>query len=117
MKRNWPVSLAGAMAGLVNGIFGGGGGMVLTPLLSRFGQLPDRLLYPTCVAIIFPVCLTSAAVYLFQGAIPLSTALPYLLGGAVGGYLGGKLYQHVPTKLLRLLLTGFLVYAAVRYLR
>ena len=60
MKHSLPARVGGALAGLANGLFGGGGGMVFVPLLSRWGGLSPRKLYPTCVAVIFPVCTVSA---------------------------------------------------------
>ena len=92
MNSRWPARIAGGAAGLANGLFGGGGGMVFLPILSRWGGLEQRKLYATCVGVIFPVCLVSAAVYLFRGGVSLGAALPYLGGGLIGGYLGGKLY-------------------------
>ena len=68
MEHRWPARIAGTAAGLANGLFGGGGGMVFLPILSRWGGLSQRKLYATCVGVIFPVCLVSAAVYLFRGA-------------------------------------------------
>ena len=100
MNMNWPAQIAGGAAGLANGLFGGGGGMVFLPILSRFGRLEQRKLYATCVGVIFPVCLVSAAVYIFRGGVSLLTALPYLAGGLIGGFLGGKLYGKVSTKFL-----------------
>ena len=42
-KTGWVrPALAGAAAGLVNGLFGGGGGMVLVPLLSGWCVLEER---------------------------------------------------------------------------
>ena len=88
MNSRWPARIAGGAAGLANGLFGGGGGMVFLPILSRWGGLEQRKLYATCVGVIFPVCLVSAAVYLFRGGVSLGAALPYLAGGLIGGYLG-----------------------------
>ena len=107
--------LAGGGAGLANGLFGGGGGMVFIPVMSR-SALPRRKLYATCVGVIFPVCLLSAAVYLFRGGVALTAALPYLAGGLLGGWLGGMLYGKVPTVWLRRIFAGFLFYAGVKYL-
>lgn len=90
--------------------------MVFLPILSRWGGLEQRKLYATCVGVIFPVCLVSAAVYMFRGVVSLRTALPYLIGGAVGGFFGGKLYGKVSTKFLRWLFAAFLFYAGVKYL-
>ena len=91
--------------------------MVLLPILDRTAGLSQRKLYATCVGIIFPVCLISACVYLFQGGVSLQEAAPYLLGGLAGGWLGGRLYRKVSTRYLRLLFAGFLLYAGFRYLR
>ena len=111
MEHRWPARIAGTAAGLANGLFGGGGG-----ILSRWGGLSQRKLYATCVGVIFPVCLVSAAVYLFRGELSLLAALPYLAGGLVGGWIGGKLYGRVSVKWLKWLFAGFLFYAGVKYL-
>lgn len=116
MDRTWSARLAGGAAGLANGLFGGGGGMVFLPILSRSGALSQRQLFATCVGVIFPVCLVSAAVYFFRSDLSLLTALPYLLGGLAGGYLGGRLYGRVPVVWLRRLFALFLFYAGVKYL-
>ena len=116
MEQRWASRIAGGAAGLANGLFGGGGGMVFLPILSRFGTLDQRKLYATCVGVIFPVCLVSAGVYVLRGGVSLWTALPYLTGGLVGGFLGGKLYGKVPTKVLKWLFAAFLFYAGGKYL-
>ena len=43
--------------------------MVFLPILSRWGNLKSRQLYATCVAVIFPVCAVSAAMYLWRGGM------------------------------------------------
>jgi len=108
--------LAGALAGAVNGIFGGGGGMVLLPLLGRWGNMDSKSLFATCVAVIFPICLVSTTVYFTQTDLSLLSALPYLLGGVAGGLVGGLTFRRVPVKWLKLLFAGFLLYGGVRYL-
>ena len=116
MQSRWPARIAGGAAGLANGLFGGGGGMVFLPILSRWGTLEQRKLYATCVGVIFPVCTVSAAVYIWRGGVSLTAALPYLAGGIIGGALGGKLYGKVSTKFLKWLFAAFLFYAGVKYL-
>jgi len=112
----WSARIAGGAAGLANGLFGGGGGMVFLPILSRFGSLSSRKLYATCVGVIFPICAVSAAVYWLRDGMSIAEALPYLAGGLVGGWLGGKLYGKVSTKLLKWMFAAFLFYAGVKYL-
>ena len=79
-----PAALAGGAAGLVNGFFGGGGGMVLVPLLAGKCGLERRSAFASSVAIILPLCALSAVIYFARGQLELLTALPYLLGGLLG---------------------------------
>ena len=89
MSENWKLRLTGVGGGLVNGLFGGGGGMAVVPLLTRWCGLEEKKAFATCVAIIFPFCVLSAAIYLFRTGFDLLTALPYLAGGLAGGLVGG----------------------------
>ena len=73
--------LAGALAGFVNGFFGAGGGMVLVPLLIWLVGLPDKLAFSSAISIILPLCIVSLVIYGRHDMLPLSDALPYLLGG------------------------------------
>ena len=116
MDAKWRARLAGGAAGLANGLFGGGGGMVFLPLMSREKGLSARQLFATCVAVILPVCAVSAAVCLLRTDFDFLFALPYLIGGFLGGILGGRLYGRVSPRLLRWVFAGFLVYAGLRYL-
>lgn len=106
--------VSGAAAGLVNGFFGGGGGMLLVPLLSRWLKLGDRKAFATSVGIILPLCVLSSAIYLFRGGLDIPAALPYLLGGAAGGILGGKLFRSVNMLWLRRGFALLILYAGAR---
>ena len=116
MAHPLPAVLGGLGGGLANGLFGGGGGMLLLPVLARWGHLPERALYPTCLAVMLPASMLSAAVYLLRDGVSLTQALPCLLGGALGGALGARFYRRVPLPFLRRLFALFLLYAGIRYL-
>ena len=109
-------ALAGGGAGLVNGFFGGGGGMVLVPLLAGWCGLGQRKAFATSVAIILPMCALSAAIYLFRGGVDLWMALPYLVGGLLGGLLGGRLFRRMNMVWLRRLFALLLLYGGVKAL-
>ncbi len=108
--------MAGALAGAVNGFFGGGGGMVLVPLLAGWCGLGERKAFATSVAIILPLCVLSAGIYLFRGGLDLTAALPYLLGGLLGGWLGGKLFKNISMDWLRRGFGLLLLYGGVKSL-
>ncbi len=106
----------GTATGLISGLFGGGGGMVLLPMLKREKDLSHHALFANCVAIIFPVCIVSSAAYLLGSAVDLRLAAPFLAGGALGGFIGGRLFRSMPPKILYFAFSGFLLYAGVKYL-
>ena len=86
MQQKWQLSLAGSLAGLVNGLFGAGGGMILIPLLTLMGT-NDSEIFPTSVSIIFPICFVSLLFSALAAPLPFQNAFPYLIGGAIGGFL------------------------------
>ena len=110
----WKYLLAGGAAGLTNGLFGGGGGSVLVPLLTRCCGLEEKRAFATSVAVILPLCTLSAAIYLFRGGLDVMTALPYLIGGTVGGWAGGRWFKGVRVNWLRRGFGLLLIYSGVR---
>ena len=78
MKRKYLT--AGALAGLINGFFGAGGGIVLTPLLLSWIGLESKKAFATSVFIILPISAVSAALYLWQGRVDFPAALRLLNG-------------------------------------
>lgn len=115
-KLNIRALAAGAAAGLTNGLFGGGGGSVLVPLLTRLCGLDQRRAFATSVAVILPLCALSAALYLWRGGLDLGAALPYLLGGALGGWAGGKWFRGVKLPWLKRAFGLLLIYGGARSL-
>ena len=97
-------------------LFGGGGGMVLVPLLNGWCGLAGKQAFATCVAAILPLSAVSAAVYLLRQPFDWAAALPYLIGGLVGGLVGGRLFRRVSVTWLRGLFAAFLLYGGVRYI-
>lgn len=115
-KRNYWPTLAGGLAGLANGFFGGGGGMVLVPLLTGRCGLDQRKAFATSVAIVLPLCALSSVIYFLRGGLDLMTALPYLAGGLVGGLVGGKLFRKMDMVWLRRGFALLLLYGGVKSL-
>ena len=116
-KRPWLApAVAGGLAGVANGFFGGGGGMVLVPLLTGRCGLDQRRAFATSVAIILPLCVLSSVIYFFRGGLDLSAALPYLLGGLAGGWIGGRVFRGLNMDWLRRAFALLILYGGVRSL-
>lgn len=84
--------------------------MILVPMLLGRCQLEPRQAFATSVAVILPLCMLSAGIYWLRGGLDLSLALPYLVGGLAGGFLGGKLFRGVNILWLRRIFGAFLLY-------
>lgn len=113
--QRWAI-LAGGAAGLVNGFFGGGGGMILVPLLTSVCALDQRKAFATSVAIILPLCALSSVLYFLRGGLDLATALPYLAGGLAGGFLGGRVFKNLNMDWLRRGFALLMLYGGVKSL-
>lgn len=108
--------IAGIAGGLASGLFGGGGGMILLPLLVKWRGMEGRKSFATCVAVILPMCCVSAAVYLWRVRPGFGMVWPYLAGGAAGGIIGGLTFEKIPVRVLKIIFGLFLLYGGVRYL-
>ena len=114
-KKKWPwlgAGAAGAGAGAANGLFGAGGGMVLVPALHT--DVEEENLFPTSVAVVFPLCLVSLTVYGLHGDLPWQTAWPYLVGSGLGGVAAGMFGRRVPTGLLHRILGILILWGGIR---
>lgn len=116
IKKYLGASLAGLGAGIVNGLFGAGGGMVLVPLLTGLTTLEDEEIFPSSVSIILPICLVSLAFSLAGEELDWTAALPYLLGSGLGGIAAGLWGRRIPTKWLHRLLGVLILWGGIRYL-
>lgn len=112
----WKMAIAGATAGIVNGLFGAGGGMVLVPLLTALSDLEDRAVFPASISIILPMCFVTLGISAMGMALPWRDALPYLLGSAIGGVLAGFFGKKIPTVWLHRGLGILIFWGGIRYL-
>lgn len=115
LKEKKQVPLLGLACGFLNGLFGAGGGIAAVFFLKKLG-LPVKKAHATSIAIILPLSIVSAALYLWEGAFVLGDTLIYLPGAVVGAFLGGKYMKKIPDKLLRLLFNGMILFSGIRML-
>lgn len=87
MGRRIRFLITGFVAGTITGILGSGGGMVLVPLLSILCQEEEEQVFLSSLGIMLPICFCSLVIQGSLTRLPLQEAVPYLIGGAVGGIL------------------------------
>ena len=93
--------IIGLTAGILNGIFGAGGGCVVVPALEKFLDFPQKKAHGTAVGIILIMSIVSAVVYILRGKFNLDLWIPVTVGGCIGGLIGGKLLAKIAGKWLR----------------
>ena len=90
--------ITGAMAGLVNGIFGGGGGMIVVPMLTKLLKYKSKNSHATAILIILPLSIVSGLLYLNFGNFSLDVGIPVTIGIIVGGVMGAILLSKLSSK-------------------
>ena len=90
--------------------------MILVPQLTGRCGLEQRQAFATSIVIILPLCVLSSVIYFFRGGLDWQTALPYLIGGFAGGFIGGKIFKKLNMDWLRRVFALFILYGGVKSL-
>ncbi len=112
--RWWQYGVAGAAGGLANGLFGAGGGLFIVPLFIGWLHMPPKRAFATSVAVVLPLCAVSLGVAWLTGKADFSGALPYLVGGAIGGALAAPVFRKLPVVWLRRLFGALVLWGGIR---
>ena len=113
--RKWILPLGGVLTGFLNGLFGAGGGMSAVPVLKASG-LNTNSAHANSVAVIVPLSAFSATLYLLNGSVSIADAVPYIPSGLIGSAVGALLLHKIPSKWLRRIFGGFVLWAGIRLL-
>lgn len=113
-KKIWPL-IFGGLIGLVNGLFGAGGGMVAVPLLKRMG-FSQTDAHANAVAVILPITVVSAILYIIRDYVEISDALIYIPTGVIGSVLGTLILKKISPFYLKKIFGFFMIYAGIRLL-
>ena len=116
-KRKFVKSItAGMLTGAVNGIFGGGGGMVAVPLLSKMLGFEDKQSHATAIFVIAPVCAASAIIYIINGYAALDVIIPAAIGTVAGGFLGAYSLSKFSSSAVSYIFIAIMFAAGIRML-
>jgi uncharacterized membrane protein YfcA len=84
------LAFSGAVAGLLSGLLGVGGGFVMVPALQRYTDLAMQSIVATSLAVIALVSATGVAASAAAGHVDWQIAMPFSTG-ALAGMLGGRI--------------------------
>lgn len=107
-------ALIGLAAGLVNGIFGSGGGTILVPCLVFLLGIEDHKAHATAISIILPLSIISSFVYFKYNVVDFSLTLKVVIGSILGALTGSCLLNRFSVNALRKIFGIFMIIAALR---
>lgn len=106
--RILPALLIGAVAGLLSGLFGVGGGILLVPALVALLGMDQRRAAATSLVAIMPAALVGAVSYGLRGEVSLSAAALVVMGSLLGTQAGVRLLHRLPGRALSWIFVGFI---------
>ena len=113
--------ITGITAGTASGLFGVGGGFLMTPVqywLSTSGgmdsTLATRLAFGTSLAVMIPTMISGAFAHHDRGAVNWKAAIPMGCAAVSGGLVGGTLAAHLPGHVLRAIFALLIIIMAIR---
>ncbi len=114
----WVIALiVGAVAGVLSGLLGIGGGAIMVPAMTLLLGLSQHVAQGTSLLVIIPTAVSGSITHFRMGNIRLQTAAWLSIGGVVGAVAGAGLALASPDQLLRLLFGAYLALTGVRMLQ
>lgn len=114
MRYPWPwLGVLGAASGAMGGLFGVGGAVVATPVLTSLFGTTQVVAQGLSLALALPSTGVTLVTYALHQQVNWNIALPLAAGGLLSISCGVKIAHAMPERLLRGLFCAFLVLCAV----
>ena len=111
------IALAAVLAGVVNGLFGTGGGIIIVFLLSGlYAESSDyhtKDIFAMTVGAVLIMSTASLFMYIRNGSVSIEDVTGYLLPAAIGGVIGAFLLDKLNAALMKKLFAVLVVYAGI----
>ncbi len=115
-KNNLFAIITGVVAGLVNGVFGGGGGMIVVPMLTFLLKRKEKNAHATAILIILPLSIVSGLFYVAFGNFNLNAGIPVMIGVVAGGAIGALCLSKLSSKWVAVIFSIIMAAAGVKML-
>lgn len=106
--------VTGALTGLANGFFGGGGGMILIPLLVHLLKRETQKAHATAIMIILPISVVSGIIYILNGSLSWKLCISSGIGVLLGGLAGALLLNKLSSKIIIVIFSLVMIAAGVK---
>ncbi|MHA6493589.1 sulfite exporter TauE/SafE family protein [Pseudomonas borbori] len=114
LRHPWPwLALLGSGAGLLGGLFGVGGAVLATPVLTSVFGATQVVAQGLSLALAAPSTAVTLVTYGVHGHVDWLLALPLAIGGLLSISLGVRFAHALPERTLRALFAGFLLLCAL----
>ncbi len=117
MDKNYKILiffLCSAIVGIVNGIFGGGGGIICVPIFKKLLNFNDKQAHATAVLVMSIISIPTLIIYLSTLSFSLEQTLLVTFGSLIGGLIGIKLLNLFSNKTINILFIIVLLLSAVK---
>jgi uncharacterized membrane protein YfcA len=111
--KKWQILVFGAVIGVINGFFGGGGGMIVVPLLNKMFGLEQKKAQATALFVILPISLVSTIVYMSCKSVAFISGWPVILGIVGGGVIGAFLLNKLNNRVVKYIFIFFMLLGGV----
>ena len=86
---------SGAVAGLLSGLLGVGGGFIIVPALKKYTDLPMQSIVATSLGVLSLISITGVASAALAGHLDWSIGIPFAAGAITGMLLGSVIAKQI----------------------
>ena len=102
--------------GVANGLFGGGGGMLVVPIFTVLLGLEEKIAHSSAILTILPLSLVSGIIYAVNGQFQSPQGLYVGAGVIIGGLIGTFLMKKFSNNFLRIIFYTLMIIAGITML-
>jgi len=99
--------------GFLNGLFGSGGGILAVKYLeSTFKD--TKKAHASSLLVVLPITIVTTIIYFFNNNLNLHMAMPYIIGGVFGCFVGTKILKKINKNIVSIVFSILILYLSVR---
>ena len=92
----------GAAIGIICGLFGGGGGILAIPVLTKLYKMQEKQAHATSLFVMLPLSFIAAVAYFCGNKVQIMPSVYVCTGMSIGGIIGIKVLSKISDSALRM---------------